>query len=110
MNVYVTNHRDESFEDGYAGVMYKFDPGKPTSVPVEAARHIFGYGDDNKEPYLIRLGWVSTRKDLPAGLNLLKLFDIKEEVERDHDSLSPVVERVPLPVNSRRGGKPSLVA
>lgn len=110
MNVYVTNRRDEEFEDGYAGVRYTFEPGKPTMIPIEAARHIFGYEDDNKEPYLVRLGWIKTRNDLKEGIKLLKLFEIKKEGPRDHDSLSPVVERVPLPVQSRAGGKPSLVA
>jgi hypothetical protein len=110
MNVYVTSRRDETFEDGYAGIRYAFVPGKTVEIPVEAARHIFGYGDADKEPYLARLGWIRTKNDLPEGVKLLNLFEISER-EDNSRLLSPTtVERVPLPNRIRAGGKPNLAA
>jgi len=110
MNVYVTNRRDEVFEDGYSGVRYTFVPGKATEIPVEAARHIFGYGEEDKEPYLCRLGWIKTKNDLPEGIKLLRLFEISE-TKNDGRLLSPAfVGQVPLPNKIRAGGKPNLVA
>jgi hypothetical protein len=102
--VFVTNNTDAAFEDGYAGEVYKFLPGKPLEISVEAARHIFGYEDANKEPYLIRLGWTMTRMDMEAALEKLSKFVITEENPKKHHSLSPVVERVPL-TPKRGGGK-----
>ena len=101
MNVYVTNTTDATFEDGYAGEVYKFIPGNTIEIPEGAARHIFGYEDNHKEPYLVRLGWIVTKRDLEAGMERLSKFVISTEKAGIHHSLSPVVERVPL---SRKSG------
>ena len=66
---------------------------------------IFGYGDDNKEPYLARLGWITTANDMEKGLELLSKWLFSTEPPKKNDSLSPVVERVPLAVVKQRGGK-----
>ena len=70
-NIFVTNHTDKTHKDGYGGVFYVFEPNKTVEIPVEVARHIFGYGEDNKEPYLARLGWIVTSNDLDKGLEIL---------------------------------------
>lgn len=98
MNVFVTNKTDETFEDGFAGEWWRFEPGVSVEIPEEAARHIFGYKDEDKVPYLIRLGWTITRMDLPKALEKLSKFEI-------HHSLSPVVERVPPAPKRVSGGK-----
>jgi len=102
VNVQVVNRSDEELEDGFAGVRYRFPVGEPVEIPVEAARHIFGYGEEDREPFLVRLGWIETRKDLPKGLKRLDRFEISEA---NHHALSPVVSRVPLPDRRRGGGK-----
>ena len=101
--VKVTNTGKEAFEDGYAGERYVFEPGKSVSIPFEAAVHIFGHRQDNKEDTLARLGWVVTHKDLPEGLKRLAKFKIEDD--GTHHSLSPVVERVPLNSPKGVGGK-----
>lgn len=106
MIVQVVNRSDEELEDGFAGVRYRFPVGEPVEIPVEAARHIFGYGEEDREPFLVRLGWIETRNDLPKGLKRLNKFEITEP-NPTHNALSPVVTRVPLPDRRRGGGKAS---
>jgi len=103
-NIFVTNHTDKPHKDGYAGVFYVFEPAKTIEIPVEAARHIFGYGVDNKEPYLARLGWMITSNDLDKALENLSKWELSTEPPKKNQSLSPLVERVPLPVK-KAGGK-----
>jgi len=52
--IFVRNNGSEPFSDGLDGVVYHFEPGKEIEIPEIAAKHVFGYGDDNKEPYLVR--------------------------------------------------------
>lgn len=101
-DVFVTNHTDTVLEDGYDGVRYRFAPGDCIAIPEDVARHVFGYGLENREPCLVRLGWITTHNDLPSGLARLEKFEITETETRR--SLSPVAERVPLKP-SRAGGK-----
>jgi hypothetical protein len=103
--VYVTNRSDKEHEDGFAGVRYTFPPGESVQVPEEAARHIFGYGEEDKEPHLARLGWIRLKTELPEGLKRLEQFQITVDLPKEHHSLSPVVAQVPLPAR-RGGGKP----
>jgi hypothetical protein len=65
--VSVTNHNDFPIEDGLNGVRYTFAPGKPVTIPVAAARHIFGWSPC--DPYRVclehvteRFGWNFTRE------------------------------------------------
>lgn len=104
MNVFVTNTTHKAFEDGFSGVRYRFAPGHKVEIPVEVARHIFGYGDPDKEPYLVRLGWIETKNDLPEGILKLAQFEIAEHDPGTRRSLSPVAEQVP-PASRRAGGK-----
>lgn len=99
----VTNTGKESFEDGYCGERYVFAPGKTVDIPYEAAVHIFGHGQADKEDTLARLGWIETHKDLPEGLKRLARFKIEDDGK--HHSLSPVVQRVPLNSPKGEGGK-----
>ena len=46
-DVWVTNATKEHFEDMWHGDKYTFPPGKAVMVPLEVARHVFGYGMDN---------------------------------------------------------------
>jgi hypothetical protein len=103
-NIFVTNHTDKTHKDGYGGVFYVFEPNKTVEIPVEVARHIFGYEVDNKEPYLARLGWMITSNDLDKALEHLSKWELSTESPKKNQSLSPLVERVPLPVK-KAGGK-----
>ena len=104
-NIFVTNRSDKKLKDGFAGVFYSFPKNETVEIPQEVARHIFGYGDDNKEPYLARLGWIVSQNDLEKGIELLNQWEISTEPPSKNQSLSPLVERVPLPSLKRVGGK-----
>ena len=103
--IYVTNNSDQDLKDGFGGVFFEFKKGSTVKIPEDIAKHVFGYGDDNKEPYLARLGWITTTNDLEKGLELLSKWVLSTEPPKKNDSLSPVVERVPLAVVKQRGGK-----
>jgi hypothetical protein len=104
-NIFVTNRSDKKLKDGYAGVFYSFPKDETVEIPEDVARHIFGYGDDNKEPYLARLGWIISQNDLEKGMELLSQWEISTQPPSKNQSLSPLVERVPLPTSRKGGGK-----
>ena len=66
--LFVCNKGDETFSDSFNGQSYVFSKDKEVELPEIAAKHIFGYGDDNKEPYFVRLGWMKSLRD-PAKSN-----------------------------------------
>jgi hypothetical protein len=103
--LFVTNNTDLELVDGYNGVTYDFKKGVAVEIPMEVAKHIFGFEEDDKLPYLARLGWISSRKDLKKGLDLLDQIDIQRLPPRKNQSLSPLVDSVPLPSNKKGGGK-----
>ena len=104
-NIFVTNNSDQELKDGFGGVFYEFKPGSTVEIPEEVARHIFGYEDDNKEPYLARLGWIISQNDLEKGMELLSQWEISTQPPSKNQSLSPLVERVPLPTSRKGVGK-----
>lgn len=103
-NIFVTNNSDKKLTDGYGGVFYEFPKGKTVEIPEEVARHVFGYGDNNKEPYLARLGWSKTRNELEEGLKILSEWEISPQPPKKNQHIPPLVERVPLPAK-KVGGK-----
>ena len=106
MEVFVTNCSDTDLADRHAGVDYKFKKGVPTSVPIEAARHIFGYQDGDKLPYAVRLGFATHSSDLEDGLERLAMFRIGQHSAQDR--IPSAVGVVPLPVKKVGvGGKVS---
>lgn len=102
-DVAVTNSGKERLVDYFDGQEFEFPPGKTVTVPSNVARHIFGYGDADKEPHVVRLGWTITRKDLPEALHRLSKF--KFDPPETRPSLSPGAERVPLNSPKGDGGK-----
>lgn len=104
--MYVTNRTDKPLNVEYGCVPICFPVNQKVKISEEAARHIFGYGVENKEPFMAAIGLIQTTNDIPNGLKQLEKFEIiPGEAEKNH-SLSPVVEQVPLP--ARRGGGKSL--
>jgi len=103
--VYVTNKNFKPLVVDYRGKDVSFPTNETVEIPIEAARHILGYGDNNKEPYLASLGLCLTSNEIPDGLKKLANFVIVEEAPQQDHFLSPVVEQVPLPAAKRAGGK-----
>lgn len=102
--VYVTNKTDKPLVVDYGCQDIHFPPGKSVQISLAAARHIFGYQHENKEPFMATLGFTMTTNDIPEGLKWLAKFEVSEEEPNTDQSLSPLVERVPLP-QKRGGGK-----
>ena len=105
LTIFVTNNSDKTLVDGWNGVEYTFKPNSTVEVPEIVAKHVFGYGDNDKEPYLARLGWIHSKNDLKEGLALLAKWEFSTEAPKKDRSLSPMVEKVPLPAERRTGGK-----
>jgi hypothetical protein len=105
--VYVTNGDEQDFAAEFCAVEYTFKKGQTTELPAAAARHIFGYGDDNKLPYLTRLGWVRLNTDFDKGLERLAKITFSAEPPSKGRSLPSAVGVVPLPVEKRAEGKPN---
>jgi hypothetical protein len=103
-DVTVTNTGKEDFHDAWDGKVYSFPPKQPVVVSRAIAHHIFGHGETDKEPYVVRLGWTDTRKDLHEGLARLAKFKI-DDPDQSRPSLAPGAERVPLQSPKETGGK-----
>lgn len=102
--MFVTNKWNRTLTVDYACKEIKFEVGKTVELDESAVRHIFGYGVENKEPYMASLGLTKTTNDIPEGLEILARFVITDSKLPKDDVLSPVVERVPLPPK-KAGGK-----
>lgn len=103
--VFVTNNSDKKLTAQYAYEEYNFPVGATVGLSPEAAKHIFGYGDNNKEPYLARLGFIRLHSELEEGLERLAKFEITSEPPQQNRSLPSAVGVVPLHVEKRAGGK-----
>jgi hypothetical protein len=104
-NVWVLNTTDQSLTDGYNGDFYEFAPGKWVEVSEEIAVHVFGYQQENKEPYLIRLGWTRFSNDLPQAFERLEKIKISNQPQKTTANPSPVVGRIPPSSEKKEGGK-----
>jgi hypothetical protein len=105
-SVFVTNESDTVLADSWDGVRFILNPGSTVEVPVEFAIHVLGANSQDKAPYLARLGWAATSNDVEEATKKLEKFVVSEEPPfvKNH-SLPPVVEKVPLPIERKAGGK-----
>lgn len=95
--LYVKN-RGTTFSSTFKGVEYIFECNKEIEVPEAAVKHILGYGDENKQPYFVRLGWMKINTDFERAKERLRAVDISEEPEKKVHLSAPVVERVATPM------------
>lgn len=100
--LFVRNNGDDGFVDSFDGSTYEIAPGKEVEIPEVAAKHIFGYGDDDKEPYLVRLGWMKMNTDMPVAMERLGKFSFSRESSKPVHLSAPVVERVAAPMPKAR--------
>lgn len=96
--VKVINKHPVRFRDRYDGKDFVFEPNEAVLMPDDAARHIFGYGDANKLPYLSRIGkLLTTQVDGQGGvkdaMKWLERFEFREQVLKMEDR---VVEALPF--------------
>ena len=76
--IWVTNQLNEPLRDRFDGKAYEFRPKVPTRIPLAAARHIFGYGDEDKTRALARSQWQSKGLEV-ARKNLIDGFVFGED-------------------------------
>ena len=100
--VYVTN-RGLTFSARYLNGDVKFPSNEEVQITDEMARHLFGYGEDNKEPYFVRLGWMKMNTDLEKALSRLSEFTFLSEPSKKVHLSAPVVERVAAPMPKGKG-------
>ena len=96
-SIFVTN-RGIPFTGRFENVEYTFDTNKETEISEDAAKHIFGYGVDNKEPYFVRLGWMKMNIDLPRAKERMSQIVFASEPSKKVHLSAPVVERVAAPM------------
>lgn len=57
--IIIHNTLNEGVLGRFAGVDYEFPVGKDVPCDEDVARHIFGFGEPDKSPALLRLGWIT---------------------------------------------------
>ncbi|NBW08741.1 MAG: hypothetical protein EBR82_12030 [Caulobacteraceae bacterium] len=106
--VCVLNKSGFPLEDGYNGTTWLFRPEIPVKVPVDVARHIFGYEVQDKAEFVIRLNWVKTNNDLPAALERLSKFEISPYQPEQNRSLASTVGQV-TPILEKGAGRKATI-
>jgi hypothetical protein len=103
--VYVTNNTDKDLYAEYNFVGYDFPVGNTVEITVPAARHMLGYGDEDKEKYLVQLGMIRLHSELEEAMENLKKVNISSEHPTKNRSLPSAVGVVPLRIEKSVGGK-----
>jgi hypothetical protein len=99
--VHVTNTWEKPLVVDLAGREVRFPVGETVEIPEAEARHIFGWGKEDRRDNVVFLGLARTANDMPDGLANLEKFQISQEPPATNHSLSPVVEQVPFPTRGR---------
>ena len=103
--VFVTNNSGQTLVAEFNYREITFPVGESVKVPINAAKHIFGFGAENKEPYLARLGFIRLHSEIEQGLEKLAKFEITSELPQQDRSLPSAVGVVPLRVEKHARGK-----
>jgi hypothetical protein len=70
----VQNNTGNDLTDRYNGTDYTFPAGASVALDENAAQHIFGFGDADKVPYLVRQGWMRTTGEYESAMRILSGF------------------------------------
>lgn len=102
--VYVTNQSEKPLIYNYDFVDYKFPVNEPVEISVDMARHVFGYGQEDKLPAMVRLGLCKSTNEIDEGLERLAKFEITQDRPEKNRFLSPGDDLVtPLVPKAQRG-------
>lgn len=69
--VRVKNTMADTIVGRFAGKDYYFKKGEPLDIHLDAARHIFGFKQEDKSSALARLGWATSSDQIPAAMDRL---------------------------------------
>jgi hypothetical protein len=72
------------FKARFHGEEYDFQIKVPVTLPMDAARHIFGVGEDDKLPAFHRLGWVNLTADMEVAMEKLRAMKF-EPIEQVYE-------------------------
>jgi hypothetical protein len=103
--VYVTNNSNKDLNFEYNFVAIEFPVGKTVEIPLQTAKHVLGYGDDDKEKYLVQLGLIRLHSELEEATEKFRKIEISETPPTKNRSLPSAVGVVPLHVEKRGEGK-----
>ena len=70
----VRNRNSFDLVDRYNGQDFVFPVGKTVALDMDAARHIFGFGADDKAPFLTRQGWMRHSGEYDSAMKILNGF------------------------------------
>jgi hypothetical protein len=73
----VTSRLQKKFRARYVGIDYDFRQNEAVNLPIDAARHIFGFGEDDKTASLHRLGWLTHTEGLEEALEKLSKIEFE---------------------------------
>jgi hypothetical protein len=79
----VTNKNAFDFVGRYNGIDYHFPQNKTTAIPEDAAKHIFGVGQGDKQDVLVRHGWMQNSGQLQQAMGILSnfSFNVADQLE-----------------------------
>jgi hypothetical protein len=77
--IFVKNTNSFVFRGRYDGVDIEFPINERVPIGNEAARHIFGFGDEDKTPVLVKQGWCIASNKTEDGLRILNRFVFSQE-------------------------------
>ena len=98
----IKNGNEFKFIGRFDGQDFLFPPGEIVACSDEAAKHIFGIGDQNKAPYLARHGWATVTGGLAQGMAILDNFAF-EYIVPQMDVPFALIEHGPAPVTQEAG-------
>lgn len=80
--IVVRNTGDENIVARVGGQDHVFPAGEDTPCEDDVARHVFGYGEENKDAALLRLGWLLPGQPREKGLERLEKIIFKKGTVR----------------------------
>jgi hypothetical protein len=93
----VTNKSDIDFADRFDGNDYSFPKGSTVAISEDAARHIFGFGEPEKTPCLVRLGWMKSSREYDEAMKIMSgfVFSVGDtlndgEIQQNEQGLAPL--------------------
>lgn len=91
----VTNNSDRDLTDMFDGNTYNFPRGASVLISENAAKHIFGFGEGDKTPYLARQGWMRQSIQYEDAMKTLSGFvfsdgDVPEAPAPIEQGLAPL--------------------
>jgi hypothetical protein len=104
----VVNHNDETLRGRFNGEDFAFPKGKAVDITLDAAKHIFGLGAEDKGQALNMLGWLVPGRD--TMVDALKKLDrvsfLEGRTVYEEEGSEPSEDEPQPRARARTGGRP----